>query len=210
MGRRVCEITQNGRVAIGKMICRRSLLARRERRLSDSTSQKDCTVFRNPVFSIAMLTASVLCATSAYAQSGTRGGYSSPASSSPAFPSGSIRSSQPQSGYYQSGSVNSTPVQSGVSFGQGQTCINGSCSTRNAAYPVVSSAAAPIMHSTYSVAQHPTVSSSVQPIYNAYYPQQSSVPYSPYTVHYSAARSFSTAPASSCSGSVSSYGHNYR
>jgi hypothetical protein len=168
-------------------------------------------VFRNPVFSIAMLTASVLCATSAYAQSGTRGGYSSPASSSSAIPSGSFRSSQPLSGYYRSASFNSTPVQSGVSYGQGQTCINGSCSTRNAAYPVVSSTAAPIMsHSTYSVAQYPVVTSSVQPISNANNAQQSSMSYSPSTVGCGAAQAFSTAPVSGCSGSAISYGHSYR
>ena len=192
------------------MICCRSLLSWSEWRLADSTSQKDCTVFRNPVFSIAILMASVLCATSAFAQSGSRVGYSSAASSSSAFPSSSFRSSQPPSGYYQGASVNSTPVQSGVSYGMEQTCINGSCSTRNAAYPVVSPVAAPIVsHSKYSVAKYPVVTSSVQPINNSYLPQQASF-YSPYTVPYGATRSFSTAPASSCSGSVTSHGHSYR
>ena len=168
-------------------------------------------MFRNPLFSLALLLASTLCATSAFAQSGTRGGYSSPAPSSPAFPSGSYRSSQPLSSYYQSSSVNNTKVQSSVSYGQGQTCTNGSCSTRSAAYPAVSSAAAPIMsYSTYSVAQYPVVTSSAQPIHNTYYPQQSSMLYSPYTVHYGATQSFSTAPVSSCHGSVTSYGHSYR
>jgi hypothetical protein len=167
-------------------------------------------VFRNPFFSIVLLTAPVLCATSAFAQSGTRGGYSSPTTSSQAFPSGSYRSNQPLSGYNQGSSVTSTRMQSGVLYGQGQTCTNGSCSTRSAAYPVVSSAAPIMNHSTYSVAQYPVVTSPVQSVHNVYYPQQSSISYSPYTVHYGAAQSFSTSPMSSCSGSVSSYGYSYR
>ncbi len=142
-------------------------------------------MFRNPLFSFALLLASTLCATSAFAQSGTRGGYSSPAASSPAFPSSSYRSSQPIGGYYQGSNVRS--LSSGT-YAQGQTCANGSCAARSVAAPVVSSAAPIINHSTYSVAQYPVVmgsgmTSSAQPIHNAYYPAQTSTSYLPYTVH---------------------------
>ena len=163
-------------------------------------------MFRNPLFSLALLLASTLCATSAFAQSGTRGGYSSPAASSPAFPSGSYRSSQPIGGYYQGSNVRS--LSSGT-YVPGQTCANGSCSARSAAAPVVASAAPIMNHSTYSVTQYPVVmgssmTSSSQPIHNAYYPAQSSASYSPYTVHYGSSQAFSSTPISSCSGSVTS------
>ncbi len=163
-------------------------------------------MFRNPLFSLALLLASTLCATSAFAQSGTRGGYSSPAASSPAFSSGSYRSSQPAGGYYQGSSAKS--FSSGT-YAQGQTCADGSCLARSAAAPVVSSAAPIMNHSTYSVTQYPVVmassmTSSAQPIYNAYYPAQSSTSYSPYTVHYGSTQAFSSTPISSCSGSVTS------
>lgn len=163
-------------------------------------------MFRNPLFSLALLLASTLCATSAFAQSGTRGGYSSPAASSPAFPSGSYRSSQPIGGYYQGSNVRS--LSSGT-YVPGQTCANGSCSARSAAAPVVASAAPIMNHSTYSVTQYPIVmgssmTSSSQPIHNAYYPAQSSASYSPYTVHYGSSQAFSSTPISSCSGSVTS------
>ena len=168
---------------------------------TDSTSQKECTVFRNPLFSFALLLASTLCATSAFAQSGTRGGYSSPA-----FPSGSYRSSQPIGGNYQGSSVRAI---SGGAYAQGQTCANGSCSARSAAAPVVSTAIPVMNHSTYSVIQYPVVmgssmTSSSQPIHNAYYPAQSSTSYSPYTMHYGSTQAFSSTPISSCSGSVTS------
>lgn len=163
-------------------------------------------MFRNPLFSFALLLASTLCATSAFAQSGTRGGYSSPA-----FPSDGYRSSQPIGGYYQGPAINSSNARSisGGTYAQGQTCANGSCSARSAAAPVVSSAAPIMNHSTYSVAQYPVVmgsnmTSSSQPIYNAYYPVQSSTSYSPYTVHYGSTQAFSSTPISSCSGSVTS------
>lgn len=163
-------------------------------------------MFRNPLFLFALLLASTLCATSAFAQSGTRGGYSSPAASSPAFPSGSYRSSQPIGGYYQGSNVRS--LSSGT-YVPGQTCANGSCSARSAAAPVVASAAPIMNHSTYSVTQYPVVmgssmTSSSQPIHNAYYPAQSSASYSPYTVHYGSSQAFSSTPISSCSGSVTS------
>ena len=163
-------------------------------------------MFRNPLFSLALLLASTLCATSAFAQSGTRGGYSSPTASSPAFPSGSYRSSQPIGGYYQGSIVRSL---SNGTYAQGQTCANGSCSARSAAAPVVASAAPIMNHSTYSATQYPvvmgsSVTSSAQPIYNAYYPAQSSTSYSPYTVHYGSTQAFSSTPISSCSGSVTS------
>ena len=163
-------------------------------------------MFRNPLFSLALLLASTLCATSAFAQSGTRSGYLSPAASSPAFPSGSYRSSQPVGGYYQGSSVRSL---SNGTYAQGQTCANGSCSARSAAAPIVSSAAPIMNHSTYSVTQYPVVmgssmTSSAQPIYNAYYPAPSSTSYSPYTVHYGSTHAFSSTPTSSCSGSVTS------
>jgi hypothetical protein len=168
-------------------------------------------VFRNPLFSLALLLASTLCATSAFAQSASnidnwRGGYSSPAASSPAFPSGSYRSSQPVGGYYQGSNVRS--LSSGT-YVPGQTCANGSCSARSAAAPVVASAAPIMNHSTYSATQYPvvmgsSVTSSAQPIYNAYYPAQSSTSYSPYTVHSGSIHAFSSTPISSCSGSVTS------
>jgi hypothetical protein len=168
-------------------------------------------VFRNPLFSLALLLASTLCATSAFAQSGTRGGYSSPAASSPAFPSGSYRSSQPVGGYYQGPGISSASVRSlsNGTYAQGQTCANGSCSARSAAAPVVSSAAPIMNHSTYSVTQFPvvmgsSVTSSAQPIHNAYYPAPSSTSYSPYTMHYGSTQVFSSAPISSCSGSFTS------
>jgi hypothetical protein len=163
-------------------------------------------VFRSPLFSLALLLASALCATSAFAQSGTRGGYSSPAASSPAFPSGSYRSSQPIGGYYQGSNI--TSLSSGT-YVPGQTCANGSCSASSAAAPVVSSAAPIMNHSTYSVTQYPivmgsSVTSSPQPIHNAYYPAPSSTSYSPYTMHYGSTQVFSSVPISSCSGSVTS------
>lgn len=168
-------------------------------------------MFRNPFFSLALLLASTLCATSAFAQSASnidnwRGGYSSPAASSPAAPSGSYRSSQPIGSYYQGSNVRS--LSSGT-YAQGQTCANGSCSARSAAVPVVSSAAPIMNHSTYSVTQYPVVmgssmTTSAQPIYNAYYPAQSATSYSPYTVHYGSTQAFSSTPISSCSGSVTS------
>lgn len=182
-------------------------------------------MFRNPLFSFALLLASTLCATSAFAQSATnienwRGGYSSPAASSPAFPSGSYRSSQPIGGYYQGPGINNANVRSLSSgtYTQGQTCANGSCSARSAADPVVSSAAPIMNHSTYSVTQYPVVTgssttSSSQPIYNAYYPAHSSTsysPYSPYTVHYGSTQASSSTPISSCSGSTVGYCHGYR
>lgn len=164
-------------------------------------------MFRNPLFSIALLMASTLCATSAFAQSGTRGGYSSPSTSSPSFPSGSYRGSQPIGGYYQG--PGSTRVLSGVAYGQGQTCANGSCSTRNATAPVVSSATPIMNHSIYSVAQYPVVMGSgmlgsAEPIHNAYYPVQAAPSYSPYTVMYGSTQTFSSTPMSSCSASVTS------
>ncbi len=166
-------------------------------------------MFRSPLFSLALLMASILCATSAFAQSGTRGGYTSPATSSPAFPSGSRRSSQPLSGYYQGTVINNTPAMTTASYGHGQTCTNGSCSARSAAATVVSSTAPIMNHSTYSVAQYPVVTgsgatSSSQPIHNAYYPPQTSMSYSPYTVHYGSTQAFTATPMSSCSGSITS------
>lgn len=166
-------------------------------------------MFRSPLFSLALLMASILCATSAFAQSGTRSGYTSPATSSPAFPSGSYRSSQPTSGYYQGTVINNTPAMTTASYGQGQTCANGSCSARSAAAPVVSSASPIMNHSTYSTVQYPVVmgsgaTSSSQPIHNAYYPQQTSMSYSSYTAHYGSTQSLSSTPMSSCSGSITS------
>lgn len=176
---------------------------------------------RNPLFSIALVIASTLCVTSAFAQSASniehvRSGYSWPATSPPAFPSGGYRSSQPRSGYYQGSGINNTRVQAVVSYVQGQTCANGSCSTRSAAVPVVSSAAAPIMNpSRYSVAQYPVVMGSgvtslSQPIHNAHYPAQTSTSYTPYTVHYGSTQALSSTPMSSCPGSVSGYGRSCR
>ena len=173
-------------------------------------------MFRNPLFSLALLLASALCATSAFAQSVSnidnwRGGYSSPVASSLAFPSGSYRSSQPIGGYYQGPGINNASVRSlsNGTYAQGQTCANGSCSARSAAAPVVASAAPIMNHSTYSATQYPVVmgssmTSSSQPIHNAYYPAQSSASYSPYTVHYGSSQAFSSTPISSCSGSVTS------
>lgn len=158
-------------------------------------------MFRNPLFSLALLLASTLCAPSAFAQSGTRGGYSSPA-----FPSGSYRSSQPVGGYYQGSNVRSL---SNGTYAQGQTCANGSCSASGVAAPVVSSAAPIMNHSPHSVTQYPVVMgssapNSPQPIYNSYYPATSSTSYTPYTMHYGSTQVFSSATISSCSGSVTS------